>query len=131
MQHLDPDRLVLLALSEEQQELSAVLASAANADPSTIKDSVQLASALARALGGELSFVSQPGQGSRFGFTADFQRGSSSPAAGQPLTATSFHPYQSTAFQAQAGTAFQPRPGAPGQIPPESAFVPRSRIQTR
>jgi signal transduction histidine kinase len=117
---------------KEQQDLAAALAGAASADPSTLKDSLQLASALARALGGELSFVSQPGQGSRFGFTASFQKSSVAPAAGvQPLTATAFLPYQSTAFQTQAGTAFQPRPGAPGQMPPESAFVPRSKVQTR
>jgi len=99
-----------------QQELGAALAAAANADPSAIGDSLQLASALAGSLGGELSFQSQPGQGSRFGFNASFQRAGTTPA---------------TAFQPRPGTAFQPRPAQPTQLPPESAFVARPKIGSR
>lgn len=88
---------------KEQQELTAVLAAAAQSDPSTLKDSLPLASALAHALGGELSFVSQPGQGSRFGFTASFQLNGPAPVTG-------FHPQAATAFQPRPVTGFQPRP---------------------
>jgi K+-sensing histidine kinase KdpD len=109
---------------KEQQELNASLAAAAQADPSTIKDPLQLASSLASALGGELSFQSQPGQGSRFGFTACFQRSSATPATG-------FHSKTATGFHPQPATAFQQRPALPTQLPPESAFVPRSKIGSR
>jgi signal transduction histidine kinase len=106
---------------KEQQELSARLAEAALGDPSSMRDSVQIASALAHALGGELSFVSQPGQGSRFGFTASFQ------GLG-PAPATGFHPQVATGFHPQPATAFQPRAPLPS---PVSAAVPRPRIGTR
>jgi K+-sensing histidine kinase KdpD len=109
---------------KEQQELAAALAAAAQADMGSLKDPLQLASALASALGGELSFQSQPGQGSRFGFTACFQRTGPAPATG-------FHSQAATGFHPQPGTAFQQRPTHPTQLPPESAFVPRSKIGSR
>jgi hypothetical protein len=58
---------------KEQAQFADALAGAAGADPSELKDPVLLASALANALGGELAFESQPGQGSRFGFTLAFK----------------------------------------------------------
>ncbi len=58
---------------KDQQELTETLAQAAQKDPAEIREPLPLASALAHALGGELGFESQPGQGSRFGFTASFQ----------------------------------------------------------
>jgi signal transduction histidine kinase len=58
---------------KEQAQFADALAAAAGADPSELKDPVLLASALANALGGELAFESQPGQGSRFGFTLVFK----------------------------------------------------------
>jgi hypothetical protein len=111
---------------KEQQELAAALAAAAQVDPGSLKDPLQLASALASSLGGELAFESQPGQGSRFGFTASFQRTGPAPATG-------FHPQAATDFQPRPATAFQPRPALPAQpeLPPESAFVPRSKIGSR
>jgi len=84
---------------KDQPALAAALAEAVQHPPDALQDPLQLASALAAALGGELSFESQPGQGSRFGFTAGLQ-------SNAPPPATGFHP-------------------APGGIPPESAFVPR------
>lgn len=93
---------------KEQQDLGAALAQAAQADPETLQDPLHLASALAAALGGELAFESQPGQGSRFGFTAALR--SSAPRA-------------PTAFQPRAATTFQPSP--------VSAFVPRKRVGQR
>jgi len=103
---------------KDQQELGASLATAAQSDPGALKDSLQLASALAHSLGGELFFQSQPGQGSRFGFAASFQRTGPAPA---------------TAFQPRPTTTFQPRPALPSQpqMPPESAFVPRPKIGSR
>jgi signal transduction histidine kinase len=56
----------------QQSELAETLARAAQQDPAGLQDPLQLASALASALGGELGFESQPGQGSRFGFTLAF-----------------------------------------------------------
>jgi signal transduction histidine kinase len=56
----------------EQQELVDALAAAAQQPASELSDPLQQAASLARALGGELSFESQPGQGSRFGFTCAF-----------------------------------------------------------
>ena len=108
---------------KEQQELTAALAQAAQADPGTLKDSLPLASSLAHALGGELSFVSQPGQGSRFGFTATFQ------VLGAPAAGPS--PQPATASQPRPVTGFQQRPTVPTQLPPESAFHPRPKIGTR
>jgi HAMP domain-containing protein len=56
----------------QQPELTETLARAAEQDPSGLQDPLQLASALASSLGGQLGFESQPGQGSRFGFTVAF-----------------------------------------------------------
>lgn len=119
---------------KEQQDLAASLARAAQADPSTLKEPLQLASALAFSLGGDLTFESQPGQGSRFGFTACFKSLGPAPAPGlDPRAATGFHsqpalpPQSATAFR----TAFQPRPAVPTQLPPESAFQPRPKIGSR
>ncbi len=58
---------------KDQQELTLTLTAASDQDPATLKEPLSLASALVRALGGELGFESQPGQGSRFGFTLSFQ----------------------------------------------------------
>jgi hypothetical protein len=91
---------------KDQQELQAALAAAAGADPETQQDPLHLASALAASLGGELGFESQPGQGSRFGFTAAVRTNA---------------PTGATGFQPRAATAFQPSP--------VSAFVPRSRVR--
>ena len=56
----------------DQQELTETLATAAERPAGELSDPLQQAACLARALGGELSFESQPGQGSRFGFTCAF-----------------------------------------------------------
>lgn len=104
---------------KEQQELSAALAAAASAPPESLQDPLQLASALAASLGGELTFVSQPGQGSRFGFTLGF-------AGLAPADA----PLARTGFQPAPGTAFQPRSGIP-LGPPASSFQPRPNLQGR
>lgn len=77
----------------QQQELSAALARSADLDPKELKDPLQHAGALARALGGELGFESQPGQGSRFGFTVAFQAVGPRPVtAFQPRTVTTILP---------------------------------------
>jgi signal transduction histidine kinase len=99
---------------KDQPELQATLAAAANADPNTLKDPLQLASALAAALGGELTFESQPGQGSRIGFSALFQGFGPHPPA--PLPASPAH-------QPRPVTAFQPRP--------TTTLVPRKTIGLR
>lgn len=57
---------------KEQQELATSLAQAAEREAGSLTDPLQRAAAFARALGGELGFESQPGQGSRFGFTCGF-----------------------------------------------------------
>lgn len=54
---------------KDQQEFSARLVEAAGLDPAQCSDPLEQAAAFARALGGELGFECQPGQGSRFGFT--------------------------------------------------------------
>lgn len=73
----------------DQQELTETLATAAASSSSELSDPLQQAAALARALGGELSFESQPGQGSRFGFTCAFSVPGLRPAtAFQPRRAT-------------------------------------------
>ncbi len=101
---------------KEQQELGAALAAAAQAEPETLQDPLHLASALAAALGSALAFESQPGQGSRFGFTTALR-----PSA--PRAATAFQPNPISAFQPSPTTAFQPSP--------VSAFVPRKKIGQR
>lgn len=107
---------------KEQQELSAALAEAAYADPSQLKDSLELASAFACALGSELGFESQPGQGSRFGFTSAFQ-------SNAPRAPTVFQP-RATAFTPDPRPAF-PSPGPNGLGPPISAFTPRPSVRLR
>jgi signal transduction histidine kinase len=107
---------------KEQQELTAALADAAGADPNTLQDPLQHASALANALGGGLSFVSQPGQGSRFGFSVAF--------AGLPASPTGFHPQEQTGFQGLVNTAFQTRNGA-SLGPQISSFQPRPALRKR
>lgn len=57
---------------KEQQDLVATLAEVAAGTPAQGADPLHTAAACARALGGELAFESQPGQGSRFGFTCAF-----------------------------------------------------------
>jgi len=106
---------------KEQQELAAALAEAARTDPGQLKDSLQLASAFACALGSELAFESQPGQGSRFGFTSAFQ-------ASAPRAPTAFQTRPATAFTPDSRPAF---PGASpnGVSPPASSFVPRRSIR--
>lgn len=101
---------------KEQQDLSAALFAAALLDPESQKDPLHLASALAHALGGELTFESQPGQGSRFGFTAALR-------ATGAHAATGFRPNPGVGFQPQAPTSFLPSP--------VSAFMPRKKIGTR
>jgi signal transduction histidine kinase len=106
---------------KDQPELSARLAAAAEADPNTLQDPLELASALARALGGELSFVSQPAQGSRFGFTVAF--------SGLPVSAaTGFYP----------AAAVLPTPALQGPArgnesigPAISSFAPRPALRRR
>lgn len=142
---------------KDQAELGAALASAAAADPAALTDPLLLASALAAALGGELGFVSQPGQGSRFGFTIASPESAAPAAPGAPRMArTGFHvpptagvaaprpaaqaaarpgaagprsipPTASTAFLPAPGTAFQARPGVP-LGPPISSFHPRPNL---
>lgn len=120
---------------KEQQELAASLARAAEADPEALHDPLQIASAVSHALGSELSFESQPGQGSRFGFTARIQ------GLGPP-PATGFHPRAQTGFHPQASTGFRPAsaqtaPGGhypaplPAEPPAELAFVPGARPRAR
>ena len=99
---------------KEQQELSEALAAAAQGDPEAQKDPLHLASALANSLGSTLSFESQPGQGSRFGFTAALR-------ANGLKAATGFHPQATNG--APARTSFQPRP--------ESVSTPRKTIRMR
>lgn len=70
---------------KEQQELKARLDEAPGTDPAATEELIVRAGALAARLGGELGFETQPGQGSRFGFTASF------PVLG-PLPATGFQP---------------------------------------
>jgi hypothetical protein len=118
---------------KEQQELGAALAAAAQADPGTLRDPLQLASTLVGSLGGQLTFQSQPGQGSRFEFTASFQRTGPAPATGfHAQAATGFHPRSASDVAAQSATAFrtafQPRPALPMAPPAESAFAPRRKI---
>jgi signal transduction histidine kinase len=57
---------------KDQQELAASLSQAATRDVASLSDPLEQAAALASVLGGELAFESQPGQGSRFGFTCTF-----------------------------------------------------------
>lgn len=110
---------------KDQEELGAALASAAAADPASLTDPLLLASALAAALGGELGFVSQPGQGSRFGFTI------ASPDSVAPAPAAPGTPRQArTGFHVPptAGVA-APRPAAqaapkPGPAGPRASFPP-------
>lgn len=72
----------------EQQELAETLAAAAQRPSGEFSDPLQLAACLAGALGSELSFESQPGQGSRFGFTCTFSvRGLRPATAFQPRRA--------------------------------------------
>lgn len=107
---------------KEQQGLVAALAEAAERHPDTLKNPLQVASALAHAMGGGLSFESQPGQGSRFGFTASFQ------GLG-PAPTTGFHPQATTGFH-PAATGFHP--GAlPASVPPATTFVPRRPLRSR
>jgi signal transduction histidine kinase len=128
---------------KEQEELGAALAAAAAADPSTQTDPLRLASALAAALGGELGFVSQPGQGSRFGFAIALQESANPPpaAATPPLARTGFRAAQARTplsapnsppnvaskglgvsthshFPPSASTAFLPAPSS--ALPPRS-----------
>jgi len=70
---------------KEQQDLAATLLEAAGATPTQSTDPLHAAASFARALGGELAFESQPGQGSRFGFTCAF-------AVPGLRTATAFQP---------------------------------------
>lgn len=117
---------------KEQQDLASTLAATAGADPESLHDPLQIASAVCQALGSELAFESQPGQGSRFGFTAAIQ------GLGPPPV-TGFHPRAATGFHPQAATGFQPRQGAPEAPPPaipagpraELAFVPGPRPRGR
>ena len=81
-----------------QQELAAKLAHAATQDPAQLRDPLQVASALASALGGDLGFETQPGQGSRFGFTVAF-------SSTAPLPGTAFTPRPETAFQRRPASA--------------------------
>ena len=60
---------------KDQPALTDVLVRAAGQDPRTVKEPMPLAASLARALGGDLGFESQPGQGTRFAFTALIQPG--------------------------------------------------------
>jgi hypothetical protein len=101
---------------KDQPELCEALARAAGTDPESQQDPLHLASALAHALGGELGFESQPGQGSRFGFSASFR-----------VTA----PHAQTAFQPNLAAGFPAR--AAGGAPPHpiSAFVPRQTLRAR
>jgi len=80
----------------KQDALRARLAEPVEGDPSKLRDPLQQAGALIGSLGGELGFQSQPGQGSRFGFTAAFQ-------GGVPRPSTGFQPLSSSAFQPRAG----------------------------
>jgi len=58
---------------KEQPELENRLRQAAAADPKKLREPILRAAAIARQLGGELGFESQPGSGSRFWFTACFE----------------------------------------------------------
>jgi len=57
---------------KEQPDFAARLAEAASATPESSSDPLQAAASWASALGSELAFESQPGEGSRFGFTCSF-----------------------------------------------------------
>ncbi|MSR61532.1 MAG: hypothetical protein EXS08_03665 [Planctomycetes bacterium] len=107
----------------EQQELVVALAEAAQADPAQLTDSLQLASAFACALGSELAFESQPGQGSRFGFTSLFQ-------ANEPSAPTAFQPRTATAFTPEPRSPF-PSSSPHGIGPPISSFTPRQSMRLR
>ena len=72
---------------KDQPALTDVLVRAAGQDPRTVKEPMPLAASLARALGGDLGFESQPGQGTRFAFTALIQ-----PGTLRPDPATRFQP---------------------------------------
>ncbi|HEX6883258.1 MAG TPA: ATP-binding protein [Planctomycetota bacterium] len=116
---------------KDQAELGAALAAAAAADPATLNDPLHLASALSAALGGELGFVSQPGQGSRFGFTIASPESAAPAAPGAPrLARTGFHaaPAASAAASRPASpAATKPGPAGPrGNFPPtaSTAFLP-------
>jgi hypothetical protein len=103
---------------KDQPELTSRLGAAAEADPNALQDPLEVASAFAHALGGELSFVSQPGQGSRFGFSAAF-------GGIPPSPATGFYP-QEAALRGPAGLQ------ANGQFgPPISSFTPRPVARRR
>jgi len=78
---------------KEQQDLQARLAAAATGDAAQLRDPVEQASAQVSAMGSELSFETQPGQGSRFAFTVAFQNASTG----------------GTAFRQRPPTAIQPR----------------------
>jgi len=80
---------------KEQQELQARLATAPDDESAGTRDALHQASVQVSAMGGELSFESQPGHGSRFSFTISFQ-------SNAPLTGT--------AFRQRPPTVFQPRP---------------------
>jgi signal transduction histidine kinase len=99
----------------QHAELIARLQQAAYADATTLSEPLDIASALVRTLGGELAFQSQPGQGSRFGFSATFH--------GLP-------PLQSTGFHPKPATAFQPAFAAPFPTP-RTALNPRASISLR
>jgi hypothetical protein len=104
---------------KDQPALTETLAKAAGSDAASLQDPLELSSALVNALGGELSFVSQPGQGSRFGFSIGFV--GLQPGAPQPPPVPQAQPTPRTAFLPAPGTAFQPRAsiplGPPNQAP--------------
>lgn len=103
---------------KDQQELALRLASAAQADPGQLKDPLEAASALAAQLGGELGFETQPGQGSRFGFTLEVQLNGPAPVTG-------FHARAANGFPASAQTGFTPKPQTGFQPRPQTGFHPQ------
>jgi hypothetical protein len=115
---------------KEQQELGASLAAAAGADPHSLQDALEAASAFSCALGGQLGFESQPGQGSRFGFTIALRASAPrAPAPSPAAAATGFQPRPTTGFQPRPTTGFQPRPATGFQPRPATAFQPRATPQ--